>query len=209
MIKRLLIPAVATVALLSSPALAKKKKSDPAQDAAMAQALAALDAQLPGTLVNNPYSVQWSTDGGDNRGSIVEAPGIPGGMAYQVRVKKKKRNAWDIASRFAMEKDIKEGDVILMKYWARAAKPPKGSETGKVMVSIQRNIDPYDDIFIENIEPTTEWREYTATGVAKRDYSADKTNLNYNLAQAKQTLEFGSFYIMNLGPNGDATPYLK
>ena len=206
MIKRILIPALATVALIATPAMAKKKKK---VDPAMQAALAALDAQLPGELINNPYSVEWGTEGGNTRTAIVEAPGVPGGMAFQVRVKKKKRNPWDIASRFAMDKDIKEGDVILMKYWARTAKPPKGAETGQVMVSIQRNIEPYDDIFIQDIEPTTEWKEYTASGVAKRDFSADKTNLNYNLAKAKQTLEFGSFYIMNLGPNGDASAYTQ
>jgi len=33
--------------------------------------------------------------------------------------------------------------------------------------------------------------------------------MNFNLAKAKQTLEFGQYYVMNLGPNGDASKYMK
>ena len=53
-------------------------------------ALAALDAQLPGKLINNPYDIQWSTVGSDKKEAIVESEGAPGGVAYSVRVKKTK-----------------------------------------------------------------------------------------------------------------------
>jgi len=63
-------------------------------DAAIAQALAALDAQLPGKLINNPYDVKWSRSsyGPDKKDSIVKSEGAPGGMAYKVTVKKKQKN---------------------------------------------------------------------------------------------------------------------
>ncbi len=56
------------------------------------QALKALDAQLPGTLINNPYDIKWSTEGSDKRDKVVKSDGAPGGMAYQVTVKKRKKN---------------------------------------------------------------------------------------------------------------------
>jgi len=68
-------------------------------DAAIAQALAALDAQLPGKLINNPYDVKWSSYGPDKKDSIVKSEGAPGGMAYKVTVKKKQKNHWDTAIR--------------------------------------------------------------------------------------------------------------
>ena len=207
MFKNTLISLSAAVVLgLSSAGLAQA--NDPA-DAAMQQALAALDATLPGKLINNPYDIQWSTDGSDKKEAIVKSEGVPGGMAYSVRVKKAKRKPWETATRFTMTEDIAKDDVILISYWARAAKPQKGRDTGDILVALQRNIEPYDSIVEERVDLGTEWKLRYAAGTAKRDYVAEKTNLNFNLAYAKQTIEFGQFYIMNLGPNGDPSKYLS
>ena len=178
-------------------------------DAAIAQALAALDAQLPGKLINNPYDVKWSSYGPDKKDSIVKSEGAPGGMAYKVTVKKKQKNHWDTAIRIPMTESIAKGDVIMVSYWARATKVQKGKEAGDITVAIQRNTEPYDSVLDERFAIGKEWKLYNASGTAKRDYAADKTNINFNLARAKQTLEFGQFYIMNLGPGADASKYMK
>lgn len=178
-------------------------------DDEMTAALASLDAQLPGKLINNPYDILWRTEGSDKKDSVVKSEGVPGGMAYRVVVKKSKRNAWDTATRIPMMTSIEKGDVILMSFWARTAKPPKGKETGNISVSIQRNIEPYDSIFEERIDLGTEWKLHSVTGKAGRNFSEDKTQINFNLARAKQTIEFGQFYVMNLGKDGDASKYMK
>jgi len=179
-----------------------------AQDA-MQQALAELDAQLPGELINNPYDIQWRTDGSDKKDSVVKSEGVPGGMAYRVTVKKRKQNPWDTATRIPMTESIEKDDVILMSFWARAAKPPKGREVGDISVNIQRNVEPYDSILEERMELGQEWKLYSVAGTAGRDYNMKKTQINFNLARAKQTVEFGQFYVMNLGPNADASKYLS
>jgi hypothetical protein len=178
-------------------------------DDEMAKALATLDAQLPGTLINNPYDIEWRTEGSDKKDSVVKSEGAPGGMAYRVTVKKRKKNAWDTATRIPMTTDINKGDVILMSFWARTEKPQKGKETGNISVSIQRKIEPYDSVIQEDIDLGTEWKLLSVSGKASRDYSAKKTQINFNLARAKQTIEFGQFYVMNLGPDGDASKYTE
>lgn len=178
-------------------------------DEKMAAALATLDAQLPGKLINNPYDIEWRTDGSDQKDAIVKSKGAPGGMAYRVIVKKSKRQAWDTATRIPMTTSIQKDDVILMSFWARAAKPPKGRETGNISVAIQRTVEPYDSIFEEQVDLGTEWKLHSVTGKASRIYSQDKTQINFNLARAKQTIEFGQFYVMNLGKDGDASQYIK
>ncbi|WP_427451541.1 carbohydrate binding domain-containing protein [Litorimonas sp. WD9-15] len=178
-------------------------------DAAIQEALVALDAQLPGKLINNPYDIQWRTDGSDKKDAVVKSEGAPGGMAYQVRVKKAKRNAWDTATRIPMTENVEKGDVILMSFWARTEKPPKGSETGDILVAIQRNVEPYDSILEKRFDLGTEWKLHHISGTASRDYSAEKSQIVFNLAKAKQTLEFGQFYVMNLGEGADASPYMK
>ena len=173
----------------------------------MAEALAALNASLPGTLINNPYDIEWRTDGGDKKDAIVKSEGAPGGMAYRVTVKKKKPNPWDTATRIPMTTAIDKDDVILMSFWARTAKTPKGKDTGDISVAIQRNVEPYDSVFEERIDLGTDWKLHSVAGKAARDFSVDKTQINFNLARAKQTIEFGQFYVMNLGPDGDASKY--
>jgi len=207
MLKRILL-SLSSIILIANSTTPFANAND-ANDAAMQQALEALDAQLPGKLINNPYDIQWSTHGSDKKESIVESKDAPGGMAYQVRVKKKKKDHWETAIRIPMTKSVSKGDVILVSYWARAAKPQKGKETGDISVALQRNIEPYDTVFEDRVNIGKEWKLYNVAGKAKRDYAADKTNLNFNLAHAKQTLQFGQFYIMNLGPNGDASKYMK
>lgn len=178
-------------------------------DPAMQQALEALDAQLPGKLINNPYDIQWRTDGPDKREKVVEDAGVPGGYAYQVSVRKSKPQPWDIATRIPMTEDIAKGDVILLSFWMRAEKPARNKDTGNVSVALQRNIEPYDSIFDEPIMPTSEWQLYSVAGKAGLDYPQAKTQLNFNLARSRQTIEFGQFYIMNLGPDADPSKYVK
>ena len=211
-LKRALIAALCTAALglsAAATALANDGAPDTTQDAAIAAALKALDAQLPGTLINNPYDIQWRTDGSDKKDSVVKSEDAPGGMAYRVTVKKTKKNSWDTATRIPMTTSIAKDDVILMSFWARAAKVAKGKEAGDISVNIQRNTEPYDTVFDERIALGKEWKLYNATGTAKRDYNFKKTQINFNLARAKQTVEFGPFYVMNLGPGADAAPYMK
>lgn len=179
------------------------------QDAAIAAALVTLDAQLPGKLINNPYDIKWRTDGSDKKEAIVNSKGAPGGTAYSVTVKKTKPNHWDTATRISMTTSIAKDDVIMVSFWARAAKLRKGKDTGPFVATLQRTIKPYDSIFEEGFDLKKEWKLYSVAGKAKRDYSADKTSMNFNLAKAKQTIEFGQFYVMNLGPGGDASKYMK
>jgi len=199
------VSAALLVAGIGTPAA----QANDANDAAIEQALKALDAQLPGKLINNPYKINWTTHGSDKKEAIVKSEGAPGGTAYQVRVKKQKRKHWETAIRIPMTETVSKGDVILVSYWAKALKPQKGRETGEISIALQRNIEPYDTVFEERVDLGTEWKLYNVAGKAKRDYAADKTNLNFNLAHAKQTLQFGQFYIMNLGPDGDASKYIK
>lgn len=195
-----------TILAFSGPGLAQAQD---ANDAAITAALAALDASLPGKLINNPYEIKWNTEGSDFKEEIVNSKGAPGGMAYSVKVKKRKSNHWDTATRIPMTTDIAIGDVIMVSFWARAAKLKKGKDTGPIVAILQRTTEPYDSIFEEGIDLGKEWKLHNVAGTATRDYSAEETSMNFNLAKAKQTIEFGQFYVMNLGPNGDASKYIK
>jgi hypothetical protein len=192
---RIAVAATALLYLSGVPAQAN-------QDEAIAEALAALDAALPGTLINNPYDLEWKIDGSDAKGKVVKAESIPGGMAYQARIKSSKPNSWDTAIRHTLDVAIDKGDRVQVSFWARTAKPATGAETADFDISVGRNVEPYDTILTETIKPADDWDLYTVTGTANRDFGKGKANVNYNLARARQTVEFGQFYVTNLGAVG-------
>ncbi len=193
-----------SICLLSCAAILSLSASVPAfAQTVSSTASTAADPVLPGTRINNPYDIRWKTEGSEKVEKIVDAPEIPGGAAYQVRVKKKKRKVWDIATQLPMTTSIDKGDEIMIAFWARSAKPPKGSDVGTISVALQRNIEPYDQIINEEVALSQEWTLYKYTGTANRDFAADKTNLNYNLAHAKQTVEFGRYYISRLSSGAE------
>jgi len=192
-----LVKSLLCAALLAAPlAISTPSYAD---EAALAQARATLNEALPGKLMHNPYDVKWGASGNDKRTKVVSAPGIPGEQAFQVRVKKKQSKPWDINIAIQLDRGVKKGDEVVMHFWARAAKPAKNSDTGDIAVMVQMNKDPYRAIVTGDIKPTAEWNIYTIKGVAVDDYSDSSLQASFQLGRASQTLEFGQFYISNLG----------
>lgn len=183
-------------AILSAPLLAAAPtlSADP-----LTEARAALDANLPGTLMHNPYDIQWKTSGPDKKTKIVDAKGPPGDKAYQVRVKSSQPNPWDIQIALPLDAAVKSGDKVVMHFWARTEKPVKDSDTAQFSAMIQRNAAPYDTVFNQTVTPGAEWKIHTLQGIAQADFSADEIQVAFQLGNAAQTVEFGQFYVSNLG----------
>lgn len=150
--------------------------------------------EISGTLLHSPTNIKWNPEGPDKTAKVVESDGVPGGQAIQIRVKRKKKDSWDIRMKAPFDKDIAKGDTIEMYFWLRAAKTPKGQDAGKVDVVIGRDVEPYDTIIVDEIRPTTTWKMYKVSGIAEANFPADKSDMGFNLAKAKQTIEFGPFY---------------
>ena len=159
----------------------------------------ALDDALPGVLMHNPAAIDWDQRGDDKKIKVVEAE-TPSGQAINARIKKRKTNAWDIALFAEIDDGVEKGDEIEIHAWIRTAKAAKGMETGETVLFVGRNEEPYDYILSENITPSTEWKLHTFKGVADADYSPGRLKVEYQLAKHAQTLEFGAFYLSNLGP---------
>ena len=189
---RFILGALTAVTLSVSPVFADE----------VDEALAALEAQLPGTLMNNPFVIKWKTDGKDKSTKIVSAEGVPGGQAYQVRVKKKQQNPWDVQVALPISGGVEAGETVAISFWARTEKPVKGLETADFDVVVQRNGAPYDGPISKRINPTTEWALYSANGVAEKGIKAGKVQVGFHMGRAAQTVEFGQFYVMNLGAQG-------
>lgn len=168
-------------------------------DDALAQARQAYDAARPGTLMHNPYKPKWNASGPSKRTKIVPATGIESSQAYQIRVKKRQPKPWDINLSVQMDTAVKEGDKVVMSFWARAEKPVKGTETADFTALVGRNKEPWDTILSQGVKPGTEWQRFTLEGIAESDFGEKSVQVSFQLGNAVQTVEFGPFYVSNLG----------
>lgn len=169
-----------------------------AQNAEMAQALKTLDDALPGTLMHNPYTIQWDSSGPNKKIKVVTAEGIPTGKALSAKITKKANKPWDIVVRTEIEEGIESGETIKAFFWARTKKARKGMDTAHVTLFVGRNDEPYDHIIAEEIKPGTEWQLLSATGTAKSDFKDNTIKAEFQLGIAAQTVEIGPIYITNL-----------
>ncbi|MEO0576157.1 MAG: glycoside hydrolase family 5 protein [Pseudomonadota bacterium] len=121
---------------------------------------------------------------------------VPGAAAMQAKVTRVGANPWDAGLSGPLAVSIKQGDTLVMAYWARVTK----GEGVITNAGLQMNAEPYTPL--GPLQPATlsaEWQRFTVTAVADRDYAASEVGYTMQLAGAKQTLQFGPVFVMNLG----------
>lgn len=175
-------------------------------------ALEQLDAQVPGTIINDPMSLDWPSQGtGFKKKGIVD-PKIPGGgAAAQYAILNKGANPWDAGASIPLNSAIKRGEDITVGFWARslAAETPDGQ--GTVTVRVQQNSAPWPGFIDQTVSIGRDWKWHEVTGSSTIDIPRGLAIVSLTMAHAKQTLEIGemivvkgSKYILTheVGPSG-------
>lgn len=163
-------------------------------------ALAALEAELPGTLMNNPIAPGWNTYGGEHATKVIRVPEVPGEYAYEVRIKQPNRNPWDVSVTAPLNAGVTKGDAVLVAFWARAEKPSEATGAADVQVRVQEIGAPYTGVAEAAMSINTNWQLHYVKGIAPADYKQGDINIAFNVGKYKQTIQFGQVYVMNLGP---------
>jgi hypothetical protein len=165
--------------------------------AGAAQAQAQADDILS-KVINIPAPAAHRVDGG--RGSLRNDAGVQGGKALRIGVPGKSDQAWSVAAVSAISKPVKAGDALVLAFWARLAK----GEGGAVSVSLPYNAvqmasAPYTALFSKPVSIGPEWKLHEVKGKADKDYAAGTLNAVIHLATAKQVVELGPIFVLNLG----------
>ena len=145
--------------------------------------------------LNDRATARWDMEGSGIRRSIVEEETAPGGAAIEFRVRRAVDEVWRTRATVPLIRDIKEGDTVELTVWVRAERPMRQLGTGNVDLQLVRTVEPYDNIFSENIRPTEEGQFYTVRGVAASDFNADDVVFGANLGFGRQTIQFGPIAI--------------
>lgn len=152
--------------------------------------------------VNDVHVNGWNIYGAGQTNQIV-ASQVQGGHAMRVDVTQAGRNPWDVGAGSVSTKPVQAGDVLLLAVWMRAERAPTGSETGRAIIRLQGNAEPYPDVVSVPIAPTGEWKLYFADAVADRDWAAGALGATVQLAGASQTIDLGPVFIFDMGPDYD------
>ena len=127
-------------------------------------------------------------------------PGVQGGKALRIQVRRKGANPWDVAVESAIEQPVKAGDSLLFAFWARLEKGADGATSATLPYNaVQLSAAPYTALFVGPIEIGPEWKLHEARGKADRDHPAGALKATIHLATGEQTVDLGPLIVVNLG----------
>jgi hypothetical protein len=167
--------------------------------AAAAPALAqAGDDDILSKLVNVPAPGAHRVDGGTGR--VRGDSTVQGGKALRVEVPGRSQQTWDVAVGSSVTRPVKAGDTLVLAFWARLEKGEGGAATASLPYNaVQLAAAPYTPLFTKPMTIGTEWKMYEARGKADKDYPAGALNVAIHLATAKQTIDIGPVFVLDMG----------
>jgi hypothetical protein len=172
-------------------------------ETAYAADLAKIRAKLPvqGRLINDPGQIY--SYGPDITMSELAASDITGGKAKRLAVAKPGVQAYDDGASSPIQTAIKKGDVIFTAVLLRASET-SGASASIPELGIHLASAPYTPIAVTPANlPKGQWVWALAHGIAAADYAPGATGFGIQLASAKQTIDIGPVYVLNLGPGVD------
>jgi hypothetical protein len=171
--------------------------------AAPAAPVAAQEAadDIMSKIVNVPPPSAHQVDGLRTKPKVRKDETVQGGEALRINVSGKADNPWAIQASNAIKKPIKAGDNLIVAFWARLEKGPDGAATVTLPFNgIQMSGAPYTTLFSAPVEVGPEWKLHEVKGKAEKDYGSDTLRVSIHLATAKQTVDLGPIFVLNMGP---------
>jgi hypothetical protein len=168
---------------------------------AMAQeptALAALEQQLPGTLVNNPSRIDWESYGADMEARAIVDKTIPGGgAARQFRVKQATEFIYTAGTLIPLTKAVNRGDQVTVGFYARTLEAKTDNGKGVIRVRFQQNADPFPGYGEKTLEIGNEWEWYEVTAEAEFKLRKRDGIVAIQFGRTRQTIEIGQAIIVS------------
>jgi|UniRef100_UPI0035C96001 hypothetical protein len=105
---------------------------------------------------------------------------------------------WRIGVTTPLLKPVKQGDRIVIAFWARAEQTENGApgKIGRVQLEATPVVRA---IFEQPFEVDATWKMYQLKGVADRDYAPGALNAALHIDSAKQVLDLGPVYVLDYG----------
>jgi len=165
-----------------------------AQDRA---ALEALDAQLPGDLVNDPSRIDWQSYGADLEATSVVDESIPGGgAARRFEVKRAAEFIYTAGTNIPLTDSVDRGDNVTVGFYARTIEADTDDGNGVLRVRFQRNVEPYPGFGEETLTIGKEWQWYEVTAEAEQKLRSDDGIIAVQFGRTRQIIEIGQAIVV-------------
>ena len=159
----------------------------------------AQDNDISKKLVNSPNAASWIAYGNQNSKQIKD-PTVQGGGAFEVQVTSPGPQPYTTAAQQDLIAPIKKGDKLIVVLWMKAA--ASATSPAPLHVRMQVNSGNYDGILDSDVGVTNTWDRYVVQGVSAADHPKGSAVLMVQLGQAKQTIDFGPAFVLDMGPDG-------
>lgn len=134
------------------------------------------------------------------KGKLIDDPKAQAGKALRVVVAKKGADPWDSAVESTVTKPIKAGDNLILAFNARLQQADGGATTATLPYNaVQMSAAPYTPIFSGPLTIGPEWKLYQVKGKAAANYAANTVKATIQLGNAKQTVDFGTIFVFDMG----------
>ena len=158
--------------------------------------LSALRAALPGRLINDPASLDWTVYGPRIGIKPVTGTAAPGGGAIQITVTSKGQTVYASGAMMPLIAPILKGQRVVVSFYARTIKSDAPDGRGIATVRFQENGGAFAGFGDTPISIGSEWKLYEVTTVADKNLSASLASVAFQLAGAKQIIQFGQTIVV-------------
>lgn len=154
------------------------------------------DDDISQKLINNP-SDGWAVYGPQSHKLIKDAA-VQGGSAIEVKVPHDGGNPWDTSAQATITKKVVKGDKIVAAVWLKSKND--GGAASTLHMRLQVNAAPYSAYGEQDVTVGADWQLYSLEATADQDYAANSTVLVLHLNTAKQVIDLGPAFILDMGP---------
>jgi hypothetical protein len=152
-------------------------------------------------IINRPPVTAWRIDGISGKPNLRNDPAVQYGKALRIDVPGKGEHPWSIAASNSIDKPVKAGDNLVLAFWARLEKGENGATTATLPYNaVQMVAAPYTAVFAQPVTIGPEWKMVQVEGKADRNYAAGQLNITVHLATAKQIVDLGPVFLLDMGP---------
>ncbi len=160
--------------------------------------LAQLDAQLPGTLVNDPSRLDWESYGADIERSAIVDESIPGGgAAIRFDVKRADEFIYVAGTNVPLTKTVRRGDTITIGFYARTIEARTDNGKGVIRVRFQQDAEPYPGFGEETLEIGTEWDWYEVSAPVEMTLRPKDGIVAFQFGRTRQIIEIGQTIVVS------------
>jgi endo-1,4-beta-xylanase len=112
---------------------------------------------------------------------------------------------YDIQIRFSTDRPVAKGEVLLVRFHARAVARPPETDEAVMTVVFEQAAAPYRKSLSRTLEIPKDWQRFDLPFRADETLESGRAQLGFHLGYDPQTIEIGGIQLLSFGPDMDLT----